>query len=108
MASNQKARDVQRERRAKGLCCSCSKKAVPGEARCPDCKEAARITARARYQARRAAQICPLCRDPEKAIVTGKTCCRDCLDKQAKSTASRRETYKPRQKELQQEYYAER
>lgn len=32
----------QRERRARGLCCSCGQPAEPGKARCPDCKQKAK------------------------------------------------------------------
>jgi hypothetical protein len=101
-------RDRARRRAEAGLCCSCNEKAIPGTRRCPKhTKEASEQAAR-RYQQRKAAQICPLCRDPEKEVVEGKACCQECLDKQAASTASRREDYKPRMSELRGQYYDER
>jgi hypothetical protein len=61
-----------------------------------------------RYQARKAAVICPLCRNPDKQVVEGKTCCQECLDKQAAAVAARRPLTKEDHKRYIQEHYAER
>ena len=60
--------------------------------------ERRKAQARARYQAKLAGPKCVLCNDRPKE--PGLTCCRICLDKQNAGTASRREEYAPRQREL--------
>jgi hypothetical protein len=98
--------EIQQQRKADGLCCSCSKKALPRRRRCQFHTDKAAEDARARYQARKRVGICSLCRkDP---VEPGMSACRPCLDKQAESTASRREDYAPRLKELKRQYRDER
>lgn len=98
-------RDRQRERREKGLCCSCNSQALFGKSRCQACTDAERDRARERYRAKHpsaaikaakaatsspdyhktlyakrvAAGLCPACEAPRCAE---SVYCQVCLDKQ--------------------------
>jgi hypothetical protein len=100
-------RNAARKRVAKGLCCSCSRKAINGTRRCEVHTKVVSVQSAKRYQTFKAALICPLCKEPDKRVVEGKTCCQDCLDKQAAATAARRPLNKEAHKLYIQEHYTE-
>jgi hypothetical protein len=98
-----------RKRAKKGLCCSCNRKAINGTRRCEVHTKESSAQAAKRYQGRKAVQICPQCRNPERPIVEGKTCCQDCLDYHAANSAQTRKQpgYKEARQAYVQEHYEE-
>ena len=91
------SRDYARERRMKGLCCSCSNQALSGKARCQtctdknkqryreDCGGAVSVTTRngadhQRYKEDTAQGICPACRKQPRCLES--VYCRRCLNRQ--------------------------
>jgi hypothetical protein len=89
-----------------GKCGSCGNLALPGTTRCQRCKDRAAERARERYAAKKAKGLCTLCpNDKRRPAIKGMTCCADCLERQRLSTASRRDEYAPRQKELAKAWY---
>lgn len=71
--------EVQRERRAAGLCCSCNAPAVRG-GRCERHIQLAKVRDAERYREKQAAGTCGMCgkRQPSPGL----KCCRICLDQQ--------------------------
>jgi hypothetical protein len=97
----------------KGKCCSCSRPALPGKARC----QVHADESKARYAAKKAAGttryakllalgVCPQC--GKEPIIPGMTVGPNCREYQRAKTASRREAYAPRQKELAKKWYEDR
>jgi hypothetical protein len=101
-------RNRAREHVAKGLCCSCSNKAVEGKVRCQKCLDRTAELAAARYQKRKALGVCPQCK--KKPAMAGSVYCKDCLQyhKDKMDVRRRQDDYKVEQKARSAKWYEER